>query len=95
MKTLKEQIEIMQAHLDGVEIEYRRFDDNDDDWELSTTPRWNWWDYEYRIAEPAKEKVKVNAYRSDIGFVRLCVAGSELDKAYGDTPIEIDWGQTE
>jgi hypothetical protein len=42
----KEKIEIMQAHLDGKEIEYK---DPNDGWKITSNPVWNFRAYEYRI----------------------------------------------
>lgn len=47
MKSLKEKIEVMQAALDGKEIEVDfSFTDK---YELDTTPSWNWRDHDYRV----------------------------------------------
>ena len=45
--TLQEQIKIMQAFADGKEIEYT--DKGRTDWDPSSTPLWNWYDFDYRI----------------------------------------------
>jgi len=64
MKTLKEKIEVMQAALDGKEIEYRNYPyDNRHKWtsyDLSTIV-WNWPSVDYRI-KPEPMELWVNVY---------------------------------
>lgn len=51
----KEMIEVMQAHLDGKNIEYSPAD-SQKDWKPVGIPSWNWDAYDYRVApEPKKE----------------------------------------
>lgn len=52
MKTTQEMIEVMQAHLDGKEIEYRY--NNNPDWMKSTVPLWDWPHIDYRVKEQKK-----------------------------------------
>ena len=93
----EEKIKVMQAHLDGAKIQYRH--QKGEPWSFTGNPLWNWISHEYRIAEPTKEKVKVNAYRAPSGNLYLCVAGTVGDNYYSElnrfTPVEIDWGQTD
>jgi hypothetical protein len=54
----KEMIEVMQAHIDGKEIQIVFRDDSvaSPGWEKIPIPSWNWSKYVYRIApEPKKE----------------------------------------
>lgn len=54
----KEMIEVMQAHIDGKEIQIVFRDDSvaSPGWEKIPNPSWNWSKYVYRIApEPKKE----------------------------------------
>ena len=46
-----EAIRVMQAYVDGKEVEYER---PDGIWMLTTTPCWNWNSIEYRIKPTAK-----------------------------------------
>lgn len=58
IKTTKEQIEVMQAFIDGKEIEYRLFTPtNSMLWKISQTPMWNFDKYEYRIKPSEPEYV--------------------------------------
>lgn len=48
----KEMIDVMQAYLNGKEIEYcnRLWDTSDDDlWTETDSPSWNWSAYEFRV----------------------------------------------
>ena len=50
IKQAKQQIDVMQAFIDGKEIEYRLFTPtNSMLWRISQTPMWNFDKYEYRI----------------------------------------------
>ncbi len=52
----KEKIEVMQAHVDGIDTEISI--DEGESWNplLITTPSWNWYQYQYRI-KPKEEKI--------------------------------------
>ena len=49
MKSLKEQIEVMEYFLNGGEVEYRTLDS---DWKIASTPLWDWLRCDYRIKKP-------------------------------------------
>ena len=52
----KEMIEVMAAYVGGRKIESRRREFKGNTWQETHSPRWNWQDWEYRIAfEPKKE----------------------------------------
>ena len=54
MKTLKEKIEVMQAALDGAEIEIEDY--GQDNWALAMhPPEWNWQVFNYRIKPENKQ----------------------------------------
>lgn len=58
IKTTKQQIDVMQAFIDGKEIEYRLFTPtNSMLWRISQTPMWNFDKYEYRIKPSEPEYV--------------------------------------
>ena len=58
IKTTKEHLEVMQAFIDGKEIEYRLFTPtNSMIWRISQTPMWNFDKYEYRIKPSEPEYV--------------------------------------
>ena len=63
MKTLKEKIEIMQAALDGEEIEV--YSTRGDDWVKTNVPVWNWDNYDYRI-KPKPLEFWVNIYSDSV-----------------------------
>ena len=48
IKTTKEKIEVMQAFIDGKEIEFKQ-DSYNGVWRQTTTPTWHFFDYKYRI----------------------------------------------
>jgi hypothetical protein len=48
----KEAIRIMQAFVDGKEVEWRHL--KFEGWETIISPKWNWYDNEYRIKPTAK-----------------------------------------
>ena len=58
MKTTQEMIEVMQAYVDGKQIEIL-YSEN---WEDNSVPLWNWWNNDYRIKPKAKVKRWLFAY---------------------------------
>ena len=61
MKTIQEQIAVMQHFADGGKVEMQYADGT---WKLNDAPQWNWCDRDYRIAEevdPYAELKKVAA----------------------------------
>lgn len=52
MKTLQEQIEMMQHFANGGEVEY--FDKKWKEWTIASTPNFNWAKIDYRIKEQKK-----------------------------------------
>jgi hypothetical protein len=57
IKTTKEQIEVMQAFIDGKEIEYKeKFENNE--YEKTYCPTWDFANYQYRIKPSDKKNVK-------------------------------------
>lgn len=64
MKTLKEKIEVMQAALDGKEIQIL-ICDGWDDWDNDTLPAFNWGANDYRI-KPEPMEFWVNVYDDGI-----------------------------
>ncbi len=66
MKTIQEQIAIMQAFADGKTIEYRNALER---WEPIKDPLWNWTNFDYRI-KPEPKVIWVNEYPS--GRCHVC-----------------------
>lgn len=56
IKTAKEHIEVMQAFIDGKEIEFKQ-DSCKGIWRQTTTPTWDFCDYKYRIKPSEPEYV--------------------------------------
>ena len=54
MKTLKEQIEVMQHFNGGGEVEAYFTEDGCPGWYDEDDPSWNWFDYDFRIKLPKK-----------------------------------------
>lgn len=55
--TIAEKIKIMQAAIDGAEIEYMKLLPAGGSWYGNSAPAWNWGAYEYRIKPKAKRKL--------------------------------------
>ena len=55
IKTAKEHIEVMQAFIDGKEIEFKQ-DSHKGIWKQTTTPTWDFCEYKYRI-KPSEPEV--------------------------------------
>ena len=56
MKTLKEQIEVMQHFLNGGDIEFQL---GFNAWTSDKDPSWNWVEIDYRIAPPEMINISV------------------------------------
>ena len=67
MKTTKEMIEVMQAYVDGDEIE-ATMNNCLLPWEGIVSPVWNWADNTYRVAKKTKQ-VKLEAWLTPSGFM--------------------------
>jgi hypothetical protein len=66
--TTKEKIEVMQAHLDGKDIECR--ESGEHEWENINTkePVWNWVHFDYRIKRRPRE-FKLQLFKDGTGVV--------------------------
>lgn len=51
MKTIEEQIKVMQHFANGGEVEYTNYNDK---WEKASAPMWDWCNCDYRIKEEKK-----------------------------------------
>lgn len=55
MKTIQEQIEVMQHYANGGEVQCRtNYEGDYEDFEKGVGPSWNWQNYDYRIKEQKK-----------------------------------------
>ena len=57
MTTLDEKIKVMQAYKNGKTIEYK--EGREKNWKTTNTPAWDWYNWDYRIKEEPKKKVKL------------------------------------
>ena len=55
MKTIDEMIAVMTAYKNGQQIEYIVRRNLNDVWEITFSPKWNWGDFDYRIARGLKK----------------------------------------
>lgn len=84
MKTLKEKIEVMQAALDGKEIEVNR--DDGEGWRSSFMPQnhaWEWGNYDYRI-KPEPMEFHMNVFKSSTLLGNTREAMEEIGKSHAD-----------
>lgn len=65
----KAAIEVMQAWLDGAEIEGRD-DFESDTWGPMPEPLWNWISWDYRVAKQAPKKITLQAWLDEFGELR-------------------------
>lgn len=68
MKTLEERIEVMQAALDGKEVEFMYTDGDSADWRTHRDIgkcTWNWSSYDYRVKHEPLE-LWVNIYSKNV-----------------------------
>lgn len=55
--TTKQMIEVMQAFLEGQEIEYQEFNNKEPIWKKADTPVWDWFTKNYRIKPKTKPSI--------------------------------------
>lgn len=60
--TTEEKMAVMQAFLDGKEIESRIPDNGDDSWEVNKHPGWTWGICEYRVKQLPEFKMDRDKY---------------------------------
>ena len=60
MKSLKEQIEVMQHFLNGGDIETKL--KSDKVWFYASSPTWDWYSNDYRIKEKQKDKIVIEKW---------------------------------
>ena len=68
--TPEEMIKVMQAYINGEEIQFRRSASNGS-WQIASAPVWNWSDYSYR-AKPTPQ------YRPFKAFEAVNLLGDEV-----------------
>lgn len=56
----KEAIAVMQAYVDGQNIEFKIRIDPNDPWGDNSSPTWNWDDCNYRVAQDKAEQAWAN-----------------------------------
>lgn len=85
MKTLDEMIEVMQAFKNGQPIECKLL--CQPNWQDTTDPRWNWRDFDYRIAvrKPSIDWTAINDK-----YIYLAVDGDGTVWLYSKRPILTD-----
>ena len=57
----KKCIEVMQAYVDGEEIENRWKGENEGDWKSTETPNWFWNTHDYRIKPQPRKVTQIQA----------------------------------
>lgn len=55
----KAKIAVMQAFVDGRDIDYIRKNDESDSWDPCREPSWHWTQFDYRVAPPKPREVFV------------------------------------
>lgn len=55
-------IEVMQAFINGREIEYKLDIAGNEDWKPNKDPAWNWNGFDYRVKKEPSNKFKVGDY---------------------------------
>lgn len=82
-ETTKEMVEIMDAYIEGHDIQYKDVNDDEAKWQDVSEPNWMWGKFEYRI-KPKKKK-----YKYDVGDYVLVLDGSNISDYTGDFTDEI------
>ena len=82
MKTTQEMIDVMQAFMEGKEIEHSCVNNS---WHVVIEPTWNWDIYDYRIKPAEPKRVKLLAYVTKTGAFYHYVEGSQFSHAADNT----------
>lgn len=92
MNTHDEMIAVIQAHKEGKAIEYSSLLRSYKEWKLTVSPEFNFGDFEYRIAQPKPEKVKVKGvwFCSEDGNVVYVAANSKAYDRYSSVWKEVE-----
>lgn len=90
MKTLKEKIEVMQAALDGADIEMVRITApaDEDEWNLTNNPVFDWNNFNYRI-KPKPLEFWVNVYDSVVPYDSYETEKEAKDRAGRNNGIKL------
>jgi len=65
LEATKHAIEVMQAYVDGKEVECLARRVSGDEWEKVVSPAWNWIRYDYRI-KPEPREYYLNIYKEAV-----------------------------
>ena len=79
-------IEVMQAYVEGKEVEYARWY-TDDKRETTTNPPWNWEGYNYRVKPTPREWWLVDIHCKHFAFPNPQRAHEEIQECCGDTNV--------
>lgn len=92
MKTIEEKIAVMQAFVDGGQIEY--YDITKKSWIETSDPSWNWSLTDYRVKEESKQPEYVPFTFEDaeflIGKVVIHKSGTEIRLITVCSPITVE-----
>lgn len=92
MKTIKEQIAVMQHFADGGEVECTR--SNNSSWVKAYNPSWDWINFDYRISEPVDPYAELKAAAKDPTKQIRCYPFAEDNSDWEDNDISWYWSYT-
>ena len=75
-KTIKEMIEVMEWFERGGSVEHTY--KGCDEWERTSHPTWNWYDFDYRIKKP-KQKVTIEKWLIEENDIKFVVETSDIN----------------
>lgn len=81
-ESTKRKIEVMQAFLDGKDIECRQLGFRYNGWHPATIPSWNWTECEYRVKTEVKAEVKAEVRGSELIQFNEVEGAAETMRAY-------------
>lgn len=87
MKTLKEKIEVMQAALDGKEIESKWLQKGNPEWKSEDMLVFNWVCFDYRI-KPEPLEIYIDIYDADTSNPRYEVGSDSNRFKYDGQPFK-------
>jgi len=89
MKTIQEQLAVMQHFADGGKVEMQYADGT---WKLNDAPQWEWWSINYRIAEEADPYAELKvAAKNPTKQIRYRAKGVWMEWIDANSPGGFSW----
>ena len=86
MKTIEEQIKVMQHFANGGEVEYTNYNGK---WEKASTPTWDWCNCHYKIKEEKKTVIIEKWLCKNKLHIYYIVESSDIDSFHKNEKVKL------